>query len=185
MEERAWWSGLAALALGLAFLAVSVLLWAHGGKSYRLLKAKLRLGGLLLGFGALATGCGDKEDSMVMCFAGGWDSDSYTQPDIEVDIASLDFGTLAVGQSALLTVTVRNNGTSTLFVSSVELADDTGAFATTFEGSTDLVPGGELTIDVTFTPTDHGSHESSLTITSNDPDQPATDVLLTGEAIVP
>ena len=185
MGERAWWSGLAALTLGLAFLAVSALLWAGGGKSYRLLRAKLRLGGLLLGLGAVATGCGDKDDSLVMCYAGGWDSDSYAQPDIEVDSTSLDFGTLTVGQSTLLTVTVRNNGASSLSVSSVDLVDETGAFATTFEGSTDLVPGGELTIDVTFTPTDHGAHESTLTITSNDPDHPALNVLLTGEGIVP
>ena len=186
MEERAWWTGIAVLGLGLAFAAVSTLLWVSGGRGYLLLKAKLRLGGLLLGLGAVAAGCFDKNDSaMVMCYDAGWDSDSQYDPDIQVDESTLDFGTIAVGDSAQLTLEISNNGASTLTIDSAVLADPSGPFATTFTGPENLAPGEALSLELTFTPVDHGAFEGTLTIASNDPDHPEVTVALQGEAIVP
>lgn len=182
MEERAWYSGLVVLAIGLAFALVSAMLWASGGRSYRLLRAKLRLGGLLLGLGAMATGCGEKEDSIVMCYEAIWDSDSYADPDIEVDNTSLDFGVVVVGETATLTLTVHNNGNSSLTVDSVDMAD--AAFTSTFEGPVGLAADGDLSFEVSFAPSEPQAYESTLTIASDDPDHPTVEIVLLGDGVI-
>jgi hypothetical protein len=184
MEERAWWSGAAVLALGLAFALVSALLWASGGRSHKLLRAKLRLGGLLLSLGAVAAGCFDKHDSaMVMCYDGGWDSDSYAEPDIDVDSTTLDFGVTEIGYDKSLTLTITNTGSLALDISGFTLDDDAGVFGFTDPGPVTLATGEALAIEVVFTPSGSGDYEGSLGIASNDPDHPTLQVLLQGWGI--
>lgn len=186
MEERAWWSGLALLALGLVFVLVSAQLWACGGRSRRLLRAKLRLGGLLLGFSAVAAGCGEKDDSaMVMCYDAGWDSDTVQDQDIEVDTTAMDFGSVAVGDTAQQSLTVRNNGTLALTVDSVVLSDAEGPFSVDVQLPLVLAAEEAQSISVTFSPVDHGAAEDVLAIHSDDPDHPTIEVNLAGEGIVP
>lgn len=185
MEEHAWWNGIAALALGLLFALVSGLLWACGGRHRGLLRAKLRLGGLLLGLGALASGCGDKDDSdVMMCYAAGWDSDLQDQPDIAVDNTVLDFGNIATATPEDRTLTVRNEGQATLTLQAVTITQDPnghgGPFFTEFEGPTTLEPGAELGLDIRFVPMSDNSFSATLTITSDDPDEASLDVALTG-----
>lgn len=184
MEERAWWTWLSALALGLAFIVVSVLLWANGGRGRALVRAKLRLGGLLLGLGVLASGCGDKDDSnAVMCYEASWDSDTAAQPDIEVDSTSLDFGTVAVGQTAQQTLTVRNNGSLVLTIASLELSEPVFTVDATLP--LELATGAEQTVTVTFAPTAPDAYVATLTIGSDDPDHPSLEVNLAGGGVVP
>lgn len=184
MEERAWWSGLLVLALGLAFALVSGLLWASGGRSYRLLRAKLRLGGLLLGLGAVAAGCGDKDDSnMVMCYDAGWDSDEYAQPDIEVDSTGLDFGAVVVGEGSLQVLTVSNNGGVDLNITGLALEDSAEVFELLDNSLGVLPPGVQREIGISFIPGQVLTYEGTLTITSDDPDHPELQVALLGEGV--
>jgi hypothetical protein len=56
----------------------------------------------------------------------------------------------------------------------------TGQVLTTNGGSKTIKPGKALTLRVAFKPTSSGSKSANLRITSNDPDTPTIDILLSG-----
>ncbi len=185
MEERAWWTGAAVLALTLAFSLVSALVWVTRGRSYPLLKAKLRLGGLLLATTAVATGCFDKGDSaMVMCYDAGWDSQDR-DPDIDVGVDSIDYGSIAVGQSGVEMVPILNQGSRALSIASITVADEAAVFTVSEAGPVSLQPGEQLELEITFTPTEPSAYQATLTISSDDPDEPTLQITLEGEGLVP
>ncbi len=184
MEERAWWTGLAVLALGLAFASISGLVWLTGGRSWPLLKAKLRLGGLLLSLGALASGCGDKDDSaMVMCYDAGWDSDTVVEPDIELEVDALDYGMVELGSSSTMSVLVRNTGALVLTISELSFTNPEAPFTVGTTAPTELATGAELLLEITFAPTEEGPVEAALNIHSDDPDSPLLQIALQGQGI--
>ena len=99
-------------------------------------------------------------------------------PDIDVWPLSIDFGTVPVGTYATEQVEVANVGTADLDVTSLTLAVG-GEFSfvcATLPGV--IVPGGVEYIDVTYTPVDNTADYDTLTIASNDPDEPTVDVEL-------
>jgi len=99
-------------------------------------------------------------------------------PDIDVWPLTIDFGTVVVGTSATEQVEVANVGTADLDVTSLTLATG-GEFSfncLTLPGI--IVPGGVEYIDVTYTPVDNTADYDTLTIASNDPDEPTVEVEL-------
>ncbi len=102
------------------------------------------------------------------------------QSHLHIAPSALSFGSLAVGSSANLTLTLSNTGTATL--NNIALAI-TGDYAiTTPCGVTQLAPGTSCAVTITFTPTATASRTGSLTITSTDQSSLAT-VPLTGTGI--
>ncbi len=89
-------------------------------------------------------------------------------PDIALDEIALDFGRVATGASKKLTLTVDNEGTSPLVVSSIKASS--AAFAVTPRTLT-IAPGGSATVSVSFLPASGDATKESLSITSNDPDE--------------
>lgn len=84
--------------------------------------------------------------------------------------ATLAFGTVLIGTtSPSKTVTLRNIGTSTLDIFSIETAGEFGQ-SNTCTGS--LAPGARCVIDVSFTPTVKGSETSQLLVSDSTPDSP-------------
>lgn len=95
---------------------------------------------------------------------------------------SIDYGEVFVGYPVTEAVTVSNEGTDSLFVSSIVIqGPDYEVDSTGFS----LDVGESQDIAVTFTPTTDGLIAGSLTINSNDPDDPAVSVALMGEGIIP
>jgi hypothetical protein len=97
-------------------------------------------------------------------------------PAIAADPSSLDFGTVFVGVTSDLDVTISNPGTDVL---------DATAVAVTGEYSTDTTPfslavGESKTLTVTFAPIDDGARPGSIVITSNATGVPELTVPLTG-----
>ena len=93
--------------------------------------------------------------------------------------ASLDFGSVTIGQSQDLTVTVRNNGNAALTVSAATV---TGA---TFRVTGPQTPfsvavGGSQAVTVRFTPSAAGAVSGTLLLASNDPARASVTVSLTG-----
>jgi MYXO-CTERM domain-containing protein len=83
-------------------------------------------------------------------------------------------------------VTLTNAGSDTLDVSSVALGGaDQDAFALTGVPTGALDPGQSRTFSVSFTPPAAGDFTATITITSDDPAQPATTVTLTGSGTAP
>lgn len=68
-------------------------------------------------------------------------------------------------------VTITNNGTGPLLVSSVQTASEFAA-TNTYGGS--IAPGGNCTVQVTFTPTAPGAQTGTLTIADNAANSPQT-----------
>jgi hypothetical protein len=98
-------------------------------------------------------------------------------PEVVLDPASVELGTVDVGQAADATVTVRNTGDADLLVSAIDIV---GANRRQFAlGSEDCTlapvpPGGSCAVGVRFAPTEAGSKSATLEIASNAPAGPAT-----------
>ncbi|MBI3939538.1 MAG: choice-of-anchor D domain-containing protein [Acidobacteria bacterium] len=85
---------------------------------------------------------------------------------IEVTPASLDFGSVGVGQSKDLTVTLRNAGAAALTVNSISSTSpqfSAPSPATPFT----LAAGGQQAVTVRFTPASSGAQTGSLTIAAS------------------
>ncbi len=100
-------------------------------------------------------------------------------PDIAVSPEALDFGDVYVGSSKSLNVTISNVGDAGLTIYGVTTDND--KFSTT--NITSLGAGESANVTVTFAPTDLGPQSGNLTISSDDPDEPAVKVTLSGNGI--
>ncbi len=101
-----------------------------------------------------------------------WVDVVFASSAVTVSPASLSFGSQQVNTtSAPQTVTLTNNSSSTLTISSVSTSGD---FAQTNTCGTSLPAGSNCTISVTFTPTGTGTRTGTLTISDSDPSSPRT-----------
>ncbi len=94
----------------------------------------------------------------------------------------LEFGSLFIGLSSTLSITVENRGTGTLEVTAIT-TDDAQYQAS--DVSLSIPPLESRVLDVTFSPTLAQVSPATLTLASNDPDQPEVYVALEGEGLVP
>jgi hypothetical protein len=95
---------------------------------------------------------------------------------------SLVFGAVYVGHPATTVLEVSNLGSDTLLVSAVTVTGPAfSADVTTFA----LLPQMVQPVVVTFTPPGTGQHTGTLTLTSNDPDEPVVTVALAGVGVNP
>ncbi len=103
-----------------------------------------------------------------------------SQSHLQASPTSLDFGSLAVGSPANLSLTLSNTGTAS--VTNLRLAI-TSDYAITVPCSvTTLTPGASCTVTITFTPTILGPRTGTLTLTNADSN--STTVLpLTGTGV--
>jgi hypothetical protein len=101
-------------------------------------------------------------------------------PAIQLNPASMAFGTVNTGSAATLTTQIQNTGTATLNVSNIVLAGGT-SIEYTFKPVAPLtIPaGGNIVLSVTYTPTNTGTDTGSLVLTSNASTSP-TSLQLTG-----
>jgi hypothetical protein len=106
-------------------------------------------------------------------------------PAIQLNPASLAFGTLNTGSAATLTTQIRNTGTATLNVSTIALAGGTST-EYTFQpvGNLTIPANGSIVLSVTYTPTNTGTDTGSLVLTSN-ASPPQTSLSVTGTGNIP
>jgi hypothetical protein len=109
-------------------------------------------------------------------------------PAVTLSNTTLSFMNQLVGTTTMIqTVTVTNNGTANLTITSVAL---TGTNASDFAKSADtcsgaaVVPSGTCGISVTFTPSAIGSRTASLSLTDNASGNPQT-IGLSGTGVAP
>ncbi len=101
-------------------------------------------------------------------------------PDLAVNPASLDFGTVFSGASPTRNLTVSNPGTDNLVISSNVIGDP---FVTAAPSAFTLAPRAAQVVVVTYHPTAVSTTNTMLAIASNDPDSPVVNVAVTGEAV--
>ncbi len=95
-----------------------------------------------------------------------------TQGALSVNPASVNFGSVAVGNSGSSSVTLRNSGTAPVSVSAAS-ASGTGFTVSGFTAGT-LNPGSTTSFTVNFTPAAEGSATGSVSITNNASGSPTT-----------
>lgn len=103
-----------------------------------------------------------------------------TQPELVVNPASLAFGNVAVGDTAALSLTLRN--VSALAVNGLGFVTTPGFTVSSSCGLTTLIAGSSCAVTVAFHPTAAGSASGGLTIMSDDPASPIV-VHLTGNGV--
>jgi hypothetical protein len=93
-----------------------------------------------------------------------------TQSQLQATPSSLNFGSIAVGASANLSLTLTNAGSAPVTNLALTI---TGDYAVTVPcTSSTLAPGQSCNVTVSFTPSATGSRPSALIIASSDPNSP-------------
>lgn len=97
---------------------------------------------------------------------------------------SLVFGVVAVNAFATGPVALSNLGNGAMIVNSITLGGD-NADEFLVEGFCDaeVPPGGQCTINLTFRPTSEGEKSATLTVNTNDPNEPNAVSLVAGTAM--
>lgn len=115
------------------------------------------------------------------------DVDDGSAPDIEVDPATIDFGSVDVNGSdpIVQTVTVRNVGTAALELHNLQLEDATAPYTLSGLSSVLLEPTQEAQFTVTFDPTTAEARSTRVLIDNNDEDENPAVVDITGAGIAP
>jgi hypothetical protein len=111
-------------------------------------------------------------------YCGSWPTPPPPPPvGVSATPTAVDFGSQTVGtSSSARTVTISNDGTSSVSVSSVST---TGDFAQTNTCGTSLAAGATCAVNITFSPTASGSRSGTLTVSTSDPNGP-TNIGLSG-----
>jgi len=107
-------------------------------------------------------------------------------PDINLNPASLNFGTVSTPASSTLTAQVQNLGNAALNVTGVTRCAGTSA-EYTFSPATAFTvpPGGNTTLSVTYRPTAAGTDSGCIQIASNDATTPTVPLNVSGTGNVP
>jgi len=114
-------------------------------------------------------------------------------PDISVSPALLTFGQVVVGSTSTpQTVTISNTGTANLLISSIDrTGTDAGMFSVATGGpnpcpslTPTIAPGGNCTVNVTFSPTSTLKKTAALSISSDDPDENPVNLSVSGTGVI-
>src|SRR5262249_33690712 len=102
-------------------------------------------------------------------------------PKLSVSATSLAFGSVTVGQTKDMTLTLTNTGTAALTVSSFAVSGQ--VFSVLTSPGLTIQPSASQTVSVRFAPASATTFSSILVIGSNDPASPNTNVNLTGTGV--
>ncbi|MFQ5639974.1 MAG: choice-of-anchor D domain-containing protein, partial [bacterium] len=110
---------------------------------------------------------------------------SPSAADIVINPTAHDFGAVILDSSASQTFVLTNAGAADLVVSATDLTGTDAAHFKIESGGAPftLAAGDSQNLVVSFTPTSEGAKSAALQILSNDPDEGALDVSLTGNGI--
>lgn len=93
-----------------------------------------------------------------------------TQIDIETSSDFVQFANTAIGSSSAVDLTITNAGSGTMLISSFDFSDNQFSVD---EESLSIAEGDSYVLTITFTPVFAGGSSETLTINSNDPNDPA------------
>lgn len=120
-------------------------------------------------------------------YAGEWtgmhayaSTPSVSAPDIQLDPANLQFGTVEPGESQTRVIIIRNTGTELLEVTNVVTTSEN---AVPSERCFNVDPGGAYAIEVRVDAGSDANFGGRIEFTTNDPDESAAEATFTGNAI--
>jgi subtilisin family serine protease len=103
-------------------------------------------------------------------------------PNIEMQSDPVDFGDRYINYKSGLALTIHNAGTDILDISSILVS---GVAFSTDATPFSLPPNKSATVNLLFNPVDEVAYTGTVTINSNDPDQPTIEIGLSGNGIPP
>ncbi|MBZ5536630.1 MAG: DUF6531 domain-containing protein [Acidobacteriia bacterium] len=132
----------------------------------------------------MPTGIIDIGGGGVDAFVAKGGTSTAPQPQISITPASLsvDFGSVAVGGTKSLPITIQNTGTADLNITGITTLS--GPFTVSPQAFAPISPGNSVQLSVTFNALFGGAANGTLTISSNAP-TPSTNVSLSGTGTVP
>ena len=101
-------------------------------------------------------------------------------PDISIDVLSVDFGDVGAFGSKTEWFTINNVGDGNLTISTIDSAGSGKFRVVNGTGSQVIEANGDSTVLIEYSPDTDAGDSGTLTIHSNDPDEPAVDVVLVG-----
>ena len=101
---------------------------------------------------------------------------------IALSTTSVSFGQVLIDETSDRVVTISNEGGLDLEVGAITLAGD-GEFSVDTAGPITVAAGADATVTVTFSPVAEATSTGTLTIASDDPNQPTVDVSLSGDGV--
>ena len=103
-------------------------------------------------------------------------------PEINIPITSYNYGTVTVGSSETWDMEIENVGDADLEITNLIIPGSAPIF-TTFTPPQIITPGNSIFIPLTYTPTEIGPLNVTISVESTDPINPSVDITLTGEAV--
>ena len=104
------------------------------------------------------------------------------KPEIKISPLSLDFEEVCIGDSLTMNLSISNAGQETLTISNI--STDHSAFTVNIS-SCDILAGESQNIEVKFKPQTQVNFANTLSISSNDENEPLSTVSLLGETLSP
>ena len=101
-------------------------------------------------------------------------------PEITVSPLSIDFGDVDTRNEASEIVTITNDGTGALTISSIGFTEEQNGFTFDWSEVGELTAGASVDVTVTFAPPQDGDFFATLRISSDDDNESVVDVELTG-----
>ena len=102
-------------------------------------------------------------------------------PEINIPIIVHNYGSVTIGNSETWEMEVENIGVADLEITNL-IIPGSAPITTTFSAPQTIAPGNSIFIPLTYTPTQTGSLNITVSVESTDPINPSVDVTLTGEA---
>jgi subtilisin family serine protease len=102
----------------------------------------------------------------------------FKEPDIWLSTGAINFGNVAVGSSKDVTITIRNTGNAPLRITDIDIEAPFSIVGTLPPYT--INPGASRTLTIRFAPTSSGTFWYNMIIYSNDPDESAASIYLTG-----
>jgi hypothetical protein len=104
-------------------------------------------------------------------------------PEINVPVTAFNFGTVAVGDSAIWNITVQNTGTADLSINNLLIQNAVPVF--TWETFPVVIsPDNYSEIEIVFRPTEVYTLSTTIILQSNDPVTPEVEIELVGEGVL-
>jgi hypothetical protein len=104
-------------------------------------------------------------------------------PQIDVPITAFNFGTVAVGDSAVWNLSVGNTGTAALTIQDVVIQNAIPVFCWEIFPQV-IEPGNTIELEIVFRPTEVYTLNASILLQSTDPVNPEVQINLTGEGVL-
>jgi len=102
-------------------------------------------------------------------------------PQLTISSTSHDFGSVTVNTVANAALTLTNSGAANLTISRIAVSG-TGFDASPIKAPTTVPAGGNVLLDLTFSPKTSGNFSGAVTVSSDDPKTPTATVALAGIA---